>query len=126
MSIDQLQPAPKEQVGVYFPYYPQANKKQILPFAISLFKQGSLEGKRNIEGGESIPFISTWNVSSLPADLCRCRMQFDGNAELSYEVMMANFEYVDFLIEVIMNFRRNHSVADFSKGFYRKLLHMDD
>ena len=126
MSIDQLQPAAKEQVGVYFPYYPQANKKQLLPFAISLYKQASLEGQRNIEGGESIPFIATWNVSSLPADLCRCRMQFDGNAELSYEVMMANFEYVDFLIEVIMNFRRNRSVADFSQGFYRKLLRMDD
>jgi hypothetical protein len=126
MSIDQLQPAPKEQVGVYFPYYPQANKKQLLPFAISLYKQGALEGQRNIEGGESIPFIATWNVSSLPADLCRCRMQFDGNAELSYEVMMANFEYVDFLIEVIMNFRRNRSMADFSQSFYRKLLRMDD
>ena len=126
MSIDKLQPAPKEQVGVYVPYYAQANKKQILPFAISLHKQGALEGQRNIEGGESIPFITTWNVSSLPADLCRCRMQFDGNAELSYEVMMANYEYVDFLIEVIMNFRRNRSVADFPKGFYRKLLHMDD
>jgi hypothetical protein len=126
MSIDQLQPAPKEQVGVYFPYYPQTNKKQVLPYAISLYKQGSLEGKRNIEGGESIPFITTWNVSSLPADLCRCRMQFDGNADLSYEVMMANFEYVDFLIEVIANFRRNHSVADFSQGFYRKLLRMDE
>lgn len=125
MSIEQLQPAPPQQVGVYVPYYPQANKKQLLPFAISLHHKGALEGQRKIEGGDSIPFIATWNVSSLPADLCRCRIQFDGNAELSYEVMMANFEFIDFLIEVIMNFRRAR-LADFSQSFYRKLLRLED
>ncbi len=125
MSIDKLQPAPTQQVGVYVPYYPQTNKKQLLPYAISLYQKGALEGKRNIEGAESIPFIATWNVSMLPADLCRCRIQFDGNAELSYEVMMANFEFVDFLIEVIMGFKRSR-FSDFSQTFYRKLLKMDE
>lgn len=125
MSIEKLQPAPPQQCGVYVPYYPQASKKQVLPFAISLYQRGSLEGQRKIEGAESIPFVATWNVSSLPADLCRCRIQFDGNAELSYEVMMANFEFVDFLIEVIFNFRRTR-LPDFSQAFYRKLLRIED
>lgn len=125
MTIEQLQPAPMQQVGVYVPYYPQANKKQLLPYAISLYQKGALEGQRKIEGSESIPFIATWNVSTLPADLCRCRLQFDGNAELSYELMMANFEFVDFLIEVVMNFRRTR-LADFSQSFYRKLLKLED
>ncbi|MER3435331.1 MAG: hypothetical protein C4288_18475 [Leptolyngbya sp. ERB_1_1] len=125
MSIEKLQPAPTQQVGVYTPYYPQANKKQLLPFAISLYQKGVLEGERKIEGGSSIPFIATWNVSTLPADLCRCRIQFEGNAELNYEVMMANFEFVDFLIEVILNFKRSR-LSDFSQAFYRKLLHIDD
>lgn len=125
MSIEKLQPAPTQQVGVYVPYYPQAGKKQLLPFAISLYQKGALEGQRKIEGAESIPFIATWNISTLPADLCRCRIQFDGNAELSYEVMMANFEFVDFLIEVITNFKRNR-LADFSQAFYRKLLRLED
>jgi hypothetical protein len=125
MSLDQLKPAPPPQCGVYVPYYPQAQKKQVLPFAISLFQGGSLEGVRTIEGGESIPFIASWNVSTLPADLCRCRIQFDGNSDLSYEVMMANFEFVDFLIEVIMTFKRTRA-ADFSQTFYRKLLRLDD
>jgi len=40
---------------------------------------GSSEGKRKIEASDSIPFVATWNVSNLPADLTRCRMQFDGN-----------------------------------------------
>jgi hypothetical protein len=125
MSIEKLQPAPPPQCGVYAPYYPQASKKQILPYAISLYQRGNVEGTRNIEGADSISFIATWNISSLPADLCRCRIQFDGNAELSYEVMMANFEFVDFLIEVITGFRRSR-LADFSQGFYRKLLRIDE
>lgn len=125
MSIEKLQPAPTQQVGVYTPYYPQQNKKQLLPFAISLYQKGALEGERRIEGASSIPFIATWNVSTLPADLCRCRIQFEGNAELSYEVMMANFEFVDFLIEVILNFKRSR-LSDFSQAFYRKLLRIDE
>jgi hypothetical protein len=125
MSLEQLQPAPGPAVGVYTPYYPQPAKRQMLPFAISLYQKGSLEGKRNIEGAESIPFIATWNVSTLPADLTRCRIQFDGNADLSYEVILANFEFVDFLIDVILTFRKTR-LADFSQTFYRKLLRLDD
>ena len=125
MSIDKLQPAPNQHVGVYVPYYPQAAKRSHLPLAISLYQKGSLEGQRKIEGGESIPFIATWNVSTLPADLTRCRIQFDGNSELSYELMMANFEFIDFLIDVILNFKRVH-LADFSQSFYRKLMRYDD
>jgi hypothetical protein len=90
-----------------------------------LYQKGALEGERKIEGAASIPFIASWNVSTLPADLCRCRIQFDGNAELSYEIMMASFEFVDFLIELIMNFRRSR-LTDFSQPFYRKLLKLDD
>jgi len=40
--------------------------------------KGSSGGKRKIEA-DSIPFVATWNVSNLPADLTRW-MQFDGNA----------------------------------------------
>ncbi len=124
MSIDKLQPADQRLVGVYMPYY-QGNRRTILPRAITLYRQGNLEGARKIEGGENIPFVATWNVSTLPADLTRCRVQFDGNAELSYEVTMASFEFIDCLIDVMINFQRLHLV-DFSKAFYRKLLRQDD
>ncbi|MDE5116344.1 MAG: hypothetical protein O4860_03505, partial [Trichodesmium sp. St2_bin2_1] len=70
---------------------------------------------------ENIPFIITWNVSMLPADITRCRMQFDGNQELSYELMMATYEFIDFLIDVFLNYHRTHTI-DFSKNFYGKLL----
>lgn len=125
MAIDKLQPAPNQQVSVYAPYYPQQGKRAVLPYAISLYQQASLEGERRIEGGQSIPFVATWYVSSLPADLTRCRLQFDGNAELSYELMLANFEFIDFLIEVIMNFKRGR-FTDFSQTFYRKLMRYED
>lgn len=124
MAIETLQPANPRDVNVYAPYY-QGRKRNALPLAISLYQKGNLEGSRKIEGGESIPFVATWNVSSLPADLTRCRMQFDGNAELSYELTLANFEFVDFLIEVIFNFKATR-IADFSQSFYRKLLRLDD
>jgi hypothetical protein len=124
MGLENLQPANPRDVNVYAPYY-QGRKRNALPLAISLYQRGSLEGSRRIEGGESIPFVISWNVSSLPADLTRCRMQFDGNAELSYEVMLANFEFVDYLIDVIFNFKASRLV-DFSQGFYRKLMRYDD
>jgi hypothetical protein len=124
MSLEKLQPANPRDVNVYAPYY-QGRKRSALPLAISLYQTGSLEGLRKIEGGESIPFVASWNISSLPADLTRCRLQFDGSAELSYEVMLANFEFVDFLIEVLFNFKSTR-IADFSQSFYRKLLRLDD
>lgn len=124
MSIEQLQPANQQDVRVYIPYF-QGNKRNMLALAISLYQKGVLEGQRKIEGGDSIPFVATWNVSTLPADLIRCRMQFDGNAELSYETMMQSSEFVDFLIDVILNFKRAR-ITDFSKGFYRKLLRIDE
>lgn len=124
MSIEQLQSANPGDVRVYMPYF-QGNKRNILPLAISLYQKGVLEGQRKIEASDSIPFVATWNVSTLPADLIRCRMQFDGNAELSYEIMMASSQFVDFLIDVVLNFKRAR-IADFSKAFYRKLLRIDE
>lgn len=123
MSINQLKPAEKGEIAVYTPYYPEKRRKY-LGHAISLYKEKSLEGARNIEGGESIPFVVTWNVSLLPADITRCRMQFDDNPELSYEVMMANYEFVDFLIDVLLNYHRTRTI-DFAKTFYAKLLRYD-
>ena len=100
------------------PYY-QGNKRKALPYAIGLYKRGNLEGERRIEGGESIAFLATWNVSMLPADLTQCRMQFDGDADLTYEITMATFEFVDFLIDVVTAMRLKRS-PDFSKSFYRR------
>lgn len=124
LKFESIQPAAKQDIGVYMPYY-QGNKRNVLPYAIGLYKHGNLEGERQIEGGESIPFLAHWNVSMLPADLTRCRMQFDGDAELSYEITMATFEFVDFLFDVIAAVRHK-APPDFSKAFYRKLLRVDD
>jgi len=122
-TLDLIQPAAVRDVNVYLPYYP-GNRRNLLPLAISLYRSGVLEGQRQIEEGESISFIATWNVSSLPADLTRCRVQFDSNVELSYEVMMTNFELIGFLIELLANFKQYRS-ADFSKNFYQKLLRLE-
>jgi hypothetical protein len=120
MSLEKLQAASPHDVAVYAPYY-QGRRRNALPLAISLYQAGNLEGVRKIEGGKSIPFIASWSVSSLPSDLTQCRLQFDENAELSYEITLTNFEFVDFLIEVLFYFKL-HRIPDFSQAFYRKLL----
>ncbi len=124
MSLEQLQPASGQQASVYLPYI-QGNKRNGLPYAISLYQKGVLEGHRKIEGSDHVPFIATWNVATLPSDLTRCRIQFDSNAELSYELIMASFEFISFLIELIENNKR-YRVIDFSQAFYRKLLHIEE
>jgi hypothetical protein len=124
MSIDQLQAVNKEQTTVYIPYI-QLSKRNLLPYALSLYQKGVLEGYRKIESGNNIPFVATWNITTLPSDLIRCRMQFDRNPELTYEVMMANFEFVSLLIELLEN-HKQYRCIDFSQSFYRKLLRIDD
>ncbi|MDY7015063.1 MAG: hypothetical protein SVX43_16000, partial [Cyanobacteriota bacterium] len=119
-----LKPASKADAIVYAPYF-QGTKRNLLPLAIGLYQQGSLEGERSIEGGQSVPFVATWYVSKLPAELTLCRLQFDGNAELSYEVKIQNSEFVDYLIELIMNYKRSR-LTDFPRSFYRKLLRIEE
>ena len=121
--IETLKPAGRGDVVIYMPYYGK-NKHNWLPFAISLYKAGSLEGARVVEGGEPIPFVATWYVSKLPSELTRCRLQFDGQAELSYEVTLSNSEFIDYLIDVIMSFKRSH-FTDFPGSFYKKLLRFE-
>jgi hypothetical protein len=125
MSIEQLQPVNAQQANVYLPYVQGAAKRNFLPYAIGLYQKGNLEGHRKIEAGENVPFVASWNVATLPSDLTRCRMQFDDNAEFSYEIMMASFEFISFLIELMENYKR-YKVTDFSQSFYRKLLRADE
>lgn len=123
-DIEQLQPAPKSDVLIYSPYYPKDKHSQ-LPTALSLYQQGRLEGERKIEGSDSIAFVATWYVSKLPSELTNCRIQFDRQAELNYEVTMLNSEFIEYLIDVIINYKRSRS-TDFPRAFYRKLLRFDE
>lgn len=122
-EIERLEPAGKGDVIVYMPYYPK-DKHTILPFALTLYSKGYLEGKRRIENSESIPFVATWFVSKLPAELTRCRLQFEGQAELSYEITISNSEFVNYLMDSIKSFKEA-GAADFPQAFYRKLLRFD-
>jgi hypothetical protein len=123
-QLSSLQPAPSRDVSMYLPYY-QGTRRDMLATAMTLYQHGNLEGERAIDGGESIPFLATWSVLPLPADLTRCRLQFSGDADLSYEVTLTNFEFVGFLIDVLMGYKRS-KIADFSQTFYRKLLKLED
>ena len=122
-TLDRLNPASKGDVLIYQPYYSK-DKQNILPYAITLYKQGYLEGERQIEESDSVPFIASWYVSTLPSELTRCRLQFDGQAELSYEMTVLNSEFIDYLIEALQSFKRI-GAADFPQKFYSKLLRFE-
>jgi hypothetical protein len=124
MNIDKLEAASKADVVVYTPYYPK-DKHPLLPYAITLYHQGYLEGQRRIEASENIPFVASWYVSKLPSELTRCRLQFEGQAEFSYEMTILNAEFIDYLIDVIKNFKSS-GLADFPQGFYKKLLRFEE
>lgn len=123
-NLDQLETAAKGDVVVYMPYYPK-DKHTVLPYAITLYQQGYLEGMRQIEGNENIPFAASWYVSKLPSELTRCRIQFEGDADKSYEMTVLNAEFIDYLIDVIKVFKQV-GAADFPQVFYRKLLRYEE
>lgn len=123
-SIDKLEPASKADVVVYMPYYPK-DKHSILPYAITLYQQGYLEGQRQVEGNENIPFVASWYVSKLPSELTRCRLQFEGQADFTYEMTILNAEFITYLIDVI-KVGKQLGQADFPQGFYRKLLRIEE
>jgi len=56
--------------------------------------------------------------------LTRCRLQFEGQADLSYEMTIINAELIEYLIDAIKTFKQLGS-ADFSQVFYRKLLRFE-
>lgn len=122
-ALNQLEPADRAEVAIYQPYYGK-DKHAVLPYALSLYTQGYLEGQRQIEGGDSIPFVASWYVSKLPSELTRCRLQFEGQAELSYEITLTNDEFVNYLIDALKNYKQTGS-ADFPRNFYWQLLHQE-
>lgn len=122
-SLDRIKGAPRSEVMIYMPYYAK-NQQEILPMAITLYKQGSLEGERVIEGGDNVPFVVTWILSKLPSDITNCTVQFNGQADLSYQSSMSNSDLIKYLIYVLENYK-NSKTIDFNQEFYRNLLNIE-
>ncbi len=120
----ELEPAAPGEVAVYQPYY-AVGRRAYLARAVSLYKKGSFEGERQIENDEPIPFIASWVKKPLPSDLTMCSVMFSQDADLTYELSIANYELVEHLIDVIGLDDRGMS-PDFSTAFYKKLMRYDD
>ncbi len=119
MTVELKAAAPQE-VSIYMPYYREPNKRQALPYAISLYKQGEITGERHVEGSPAISFMAVWRVANLPSDLALCRLTFDGDADMSYEMTLENSEFVGYLIDVVSSIR-DRGYVDFPQVFYSKL-----
>ncbi|PZV17833.1 MAG: hypothetical protein DCF20_05560 [Pseudanabaena sp.] len=119
MAID-LKAASPQEVSIYMPYYREPNRRQALPYAFSLYKQGEITGERHIEGSTPVSFMAVWRVANLPMDISLCRVTFEGDADMSYEITLDNTEFVGYLIDVVSNIR-DKGYVDFPQTFYSKL-----
>lgn len=120
----ELTAASTQDVSVYQPYY-AVGRRPLLPLAVGLYKKGNFEGERSIEGDEPVTFIASWFISPLPSDLTLCNVQFNMDAELTYELSIANYEFVDYLIDVVGQVQRGLP-PDFNTSFYKKLMQRED
>lgn len=120
----ELTAASTPEVAVYQPYY-AVGRRPLLPLAVGLYKKGNFEGERQIEGDEPVVFIASWFISPLPSDLTLCNVQFNRDAELTYELSIANYEFVDYLIDVVSQVQRGLP-PDFNTSFYKKLMQRGD
>ena len=64
--------------------------------------------------------MAVWRVANLPSDLALCRLTFEGDADMSYEMTLENSEFVGYLIDVVSNIR-DKGYVDFPQIFYSKL-----
>ena len=56
--------------------------------------------------------------------MTRCRLQFNNDSDLNYELTLSNHEFIDFLIDMLIDFKRTKKV-DFPQLFYRRLMQYD-
>jgi hypothetical protein len=119
MAIE-LKQAPPEEVRKYDAWIRDPDKKQALPYAISLYKMGEVEGARTIEGAGNVPFRAVWKVTNLPSEVISCQVTFSGSEPMTYEVDLPNHEFVSFLVDTTKMIH-GRGVADFSEAFYSKL-----
>lgn len=120
MPLD-IQASPTGDVVLYLPYC-KRDQQQALPYGISLYKIGNLQGERQVEGSSPVPFSAFWKVSTLPVDPIICTVIFTNevNEEYKYEIELQSLQLVNYLIEVII-LDRETQVVDFSQAFYVKL-----
>lgn len=116
----ELREAPAQDIAIYMPYFRDANRRASLRYAITLYKSGELVGERVIEGGANVPFVATWRVANLPNDFTLCKLLFNNQPELSYELQIVNEKFIDHLIDVVNLFQDKQEV-DFPRIFYSKL-----
>lgn len=123
MTLD-IQAAPSGDVVLYLPYC-KREQQQALPYAISLYRVGSLQGERQVEGSSAIPFSAFWKVSTLPVDPIICTIIFTNevNEEYKYEIELLNHQLVKYLVDVIIRDRETQ-VVDFSQALYAQLFRL--
>jgi hypothetical protein len=124
--FNEITPASPDKVNLYMPYFMKSMaRRNMLPKAITLYFKGGLSGYRNVANEEKIPFVANWIMRDLPGDMTRCRMQFEENPDLIYELNMLNSDFISFLIDWLISCK-DADIPDFPQLFYQKLLKMEE
>jgi hypothetical protein len=122
----ELKAASAQELGMYGIYFSKqpANKRENLTFGIDLFQQGELNGERQIENSPSIPFQATWKANSLPGTPVVCRVTFDNDADMIYELELdKTTSFIIYLIDVVILYKTK-KVVDFPQDFYFELFRL--
>jgi hypothetical protein len=124
----ELKTASMQDIGMYGIYFSKqpANKKDNLPYGIALFQHGELQGERQIENSQPIPFQASWKPNSLPEAPVVCRVTFDNDADMIYELAIAKTTFfIGYLIDVVVLYK-NKKVIDFPQEFYFELFRISN
>ncbi len=120
----EIKPAAPGDVILYLPYC-KKDQQQALPYAIGLYKIGSIQGERRVEGTEPVPFLVSWKVSTLPVDPVICTVVFTNELkeEYKYEIELQSLQVVKYLIDLILR-ERETQIVDFPQAFYAELFRL--
>lgn len=119
----QLKTATTQDMGVYNVYFRKHSpeRQKNLTHGIALYQTGELQGERQIEYGQPIMFQATWKPVSFPEVPVVCRVSFNDDADLLYELEFAKaIDFIAHLTDVTSQYIAKN-IVDFPQDFYFKL-----
>ncbi|MDX1976767.1 MAG: hypothetical protein SFT94_03755 [Pseudanabaenaceae cyanobacterium bins.68] len=123
----ELKTASTQDLGVYNIYFRKhpPERQKNLAYGIALYQGGELQGERQVENSQPIPFQATWKPSSFPEVPVVCRVSFNDDADLLYSLEFNKaIDFIASLTDVTTQYMEKN-VVDFPQDFYFKLFRLN-
>ena len=92
-------PADAAQIALFAPYCGGLPQEQALLNVLPFFDRGFLEGRRQLEGGQSHAYRLSWDPVRAPLNPCRCDLSFPDEPSLRYSFEVPAHQLVQWLME---------------------------